>query len=55
MFGEYAENYSNVDFMDSPTTMTCKFQLGKHVKLAMVTGNADRKDNGRSNSSPELC
>jgi hypothetical protein len=28
MFGEYAENYSNVDFMDSPTTMTCKFQLG---------------------------
>jgi hypothetical protein len=47
MFGEYAQNYSNVDFMDSPTTMTCKFQLGNMSGVeAMVTGNADRKTMG---------
>lgn len=47
MFGEYAQNYSNVDFMDSPSTMTCKFQLGNMSGVeAMVTGNADRKTMG---------
>lgn len=47
MFGEYATNYSNVEFMDSPSTMTCKFQLGNMSGVeAMVTGNADRKTMG---------
>lgn len=47
MFGEYAQNYSNVDFMDSPSTMTCKFQLGNMSGVeAMVTGAADRKTMG---------
>ena len=45
MFGEYAQNYSNVDFMDSPTTMTCQFQLGNMSGVeAYVTGKADRKN-----------
>lgn len=47
IFGEYGINYSNVDFMDSPTTMTCQFILGNMSGVeAFVTGHADRKNFG---------
>jgi hypothetical protein len=53
MFGEYAQNYSNVDFMDSPTTMTCMFQLSNMSGVeAYVTGRSDRKNfNGATSAS----
>jgi len=28
VFGEYGTNYENVDMIDTPTTMKCRFQLG---------------------------
>jgi len=44
IFGEYGTNYETVDLVDTPTTMTCMFQLGNISGAeAYVTGKADRQ------------
>ena len=45
VFGEYGTNYENIDLIDTPTTMKCRFQLGNMSGAeTFMTGRAGMKN-----------